>query len=108
MSTRTSQRNDRSAAVNGSRRNQTRLQRRDGAGGILLGTTISFTSANTIADSGNGLALFNVGATIRIRGSARNSRTFDVVTSAAGSLTVRPAVVTTESAGPSITISREE
>lgn len=108
MSTRKSQRNDRSAGVNDTRRTQARITRKDGAGGILVGTGISFTSSNTIADTGNGLALFNVGARIRIRGSAKNSRAFDVVTSAAGTLTVRPATVTTEAAGPTITITRDE
>jgi len=108
MSTRKSQRNDRSASINGTRRPQGKFQRKDGAGGVVTGTGISFTNPGTIADSGNGLALFPVGCAIQIRGSAKNSRRFNVTASAAGSLTVIPATVTSEVAGPTITITREE
>lgn len=107
MSTRTSQRVDRSASLNQSRRSQGRISR-DLGGATVVGTGISFTGPDTIADSGNGLAAFGVNAQIEVRGSAANSRVFDVVTSAAGTLTVRPALVTTESAGASITITRKD
>lgn len=73
---------------------------------MLRATTISFTGPDTIADSGNGLAIFPAGARIRVQGSARNNREFLVVTSAAGSLTVRPARVTSAAAGPSIELRR--
>jgi hypothetical protein len=106
MTTRKSQRISRSAGLNETRRDQQRFSTNKG-GATLVGTGISFTSANTIADSGNGLAVFAVNARIQVRGSPRNSRPFDVVTSAAGTLTVRPSLVTTEAAGPSITIVKE-
>lgn len=105
MSTRKSQRVDRGASGNSSRRTQGRISR-DKGGATVVGTGISFTGPATIADSGNGLAAMDVNASIEVRGSARNSRVFNVVTSAAGTLTVRPALVTSESAGPSITITR--
>lgn len=108
MSTRKSQRNDRSAALGNTRRTQAKITRKDGVGGILTGTTISFTSPNTISDSGNNLAQFNAGATIRVRCSAKNSRVFHILTSAAGTLTTRPSGITSEVAGPTITITREE
>lgn len=73
-------------------------------GYILTATTISFTSADTIADSGNGLAAFLPDTTIRVSGNTANARDYVVATSAAGSLTVFPAFVTTESAGEEITI----
>ena len=105
MSTRKSQRVDRGAAGNSSRRSQGRISR-DKGGATVVGTGISFTGPATIADTGNGLAAFDVNARIEVRGSARNSRVFDVVTSAAGTLTVRPSLITSEVAGPSITITR--
>ncbi len=89
------------------RRVQSRLER-DRGGTIVTATTISFTNPGTIADSGNGLAIFAVGQRVEVRGSARNSRVFTVTASAAGSLTVVPAVVTTETAGPLITINTPE
>jgi len=108
MSTRKSQRHDRSASINRTRRPQSKITRKDGVGGIVVGTGISFTNPGTIADSGNQLALFPVGCAIQVRGSAKNSRRFNVTASAAGSLTVTPATVTSEGAGPTITITREE
>lgn len=76
----------------------------DLGGAFTQGTGIAFTSANTITDSNNQLAKFAVGQLIEVLGSNRNSRTFLIETSAAGTLTVSPAVVTTESAGPTIMI----
>jgi hypothetical protein len=107
MSTRTSQRVDRGASGNLSRRSQGRISRNPG-GATVVGTGISFTAPGTIADSGNGLAAFGVDAQIEVRGSPKNSRVYDVVTSSAGSITVRPAMVTNESAGASITITRKD
>jgi hypothetical protein len=107
MSTRTSQRVDRSASLNTTRRSQGRISR-DQGGATVVGTGISFTAPDTIADSGNGLAAMGVNAQIEVRGSPKNSRVFDVVTSAAGTLTVRPALVTSEAAGASITITRKD
>lgn len=107
MSTRTSQRLGRSASLNDSRRTQGRISV-DKGGATRTATTISFTGPGTIADSGNGLAAFGVNAQIEVRGSPKNSRIFRVTASAAGSLTVQPAQVTTESAGASITITRKD
>lgn len=72
----------------------------------LRAATISFTGPNTIADSGNGLAIFPAGARVRVQGSAANNREFVVVTSAAGTLTVRPSRVTSAAAGPTVELRR--
>lgn len=106
MTTRKSQRIGLSGALNGTRRGQTNFSQNKG-GATVKGTGISFTASNTIADSGNQLAVLAVGAKIEVRGSPRNSRIFDVVTSAAGSIQVRPANITSEGAGAAITIIKE-
>lgn len=103
MSTRRSQRLNQSAGGNLSRA-PSRSTERDPGGPVLKGTTISFTAAGTISDSGNGLAIFPVGMDIEVRGSASNNRRFVVQTSAAGALTVLPGVVVTEAAGAGVTI----
>lgn len=72
------------------------------------GTTISFAAPATIADSANGLGAIPVGALIEVRGSPRNSRKFVVATSAAGALTVTPALITNEAAGPAITVAKAD
>lgn len=103
MSTRESQRSNASASANVSRRTSRNLTQ-DRGGPNVAGTGISFTATDTIADSGNALAVFGVGEMIEIRGAASNSRVFRVVTSAAGTLTVLPALVANESAGASMRI----
>lgn len=105
MSTRRTTQKSQGAAGNLARAPQVNVSTK---GGNLRATTISFTNPGTIADSGNGLAIFPVGARIRVRNSPRNSRQFQVTASAAGSLTVTPAVVTSESAGANITITLED
>ncbi len=107
MSTRINTRIGRGAAENNSRRSQGSFDRDPQSGATIRASTISFTNPDTISDSGNGFAALRAGDPIEVRGSARNSRGVVVVTAAAGSLTVRPAVVTSEAAGPSITINRE-
>lgn len=77
---------------------------RDPGGATLQGTTVGFSNPSTITDSGNGLARFTPGAIINIVGSVSNNRQFTVVTSAAGTLTVTPGRVTTESAGAFVDI----
>ena len=69
----------------------------------LTATTISFTSTDTIADSGNNLAQFLAADYIEIVGSASNDGTFLISTTSAGTITV-PSGITTESAGASVTI----
>lgn len=101
MSTRESQRSTASAAANISRRT-TRLFTGDKGGPNVAGTGISFTATNTIGDTGNGLAVFGVGEMVQVLGSPLNSRPLRVVTSAAGTLTVLPAVVQSENAGAAI------
>ena len=87
-----------------SRRDQQNLERDPGST-ISKQTTISFTSPNTIACSANTLNWTRVGGWIEIRGSAQNSRVYNVVSVSGdgASLTVAPSVVTTEAAGPLIT-----
>jgi hypothetical protein len=105
MSTRISQRLERSAALNATRRGQGRVSQNKG-GSTVVATTISFTSPDTIADSGNGFGSIRVNDRIEVRGSGRNSRHWEVVTAAAGSLTVRGGTITTEAAAPLITVQR--
>jgi hypothetical protein len=105
MSSRVKQTVGASAAGNESRRGQSKIERDPGAGN-LQATTISFTSPGTIADSGSGLGLYAVNDVIDVRGSARNSRLWTVATAGAGSITVTPALITTESAGPTIILQK--
>lgn len=78
---------------------------------FLTAGTISFTSSDTIADSGSGLGIFTIGDRIIVVGSTGNSIEWDVDTAAAGVLTVSRVDLTaivTEAAGPSITIGKLE
>ncbi len=72
---------------------------------LLTDTTISFTASDTIGDTGNGLGIFAIGDLIRIEGTASNDGIFEVLTVAAGTLTVVE-TITTESAGASMTITK--
>lgn len=107
MSTRINSRTKAGASGNLSRRTQSSISR-DPGGPTRVATTIAFTSPATITDSGNGLAVFRVGTSITIRGSALNSRRVTVATSAAGTLTVTPAMIQTASAGPLVTLSSDD
>ena len=106
MTSRLSQTAGLSAAGERSRRTHSVIERDAGAGNYEA-TTISFTNPGTIGDSANGLGVYQVNDTIDVRGSAGNSRRWTVTAVAAGALTVIPAMVTTEAAGPMITIQRE-
>jgi hypothetical protein len=105
VSTRTQQTLPYGAASNRSLRDQ-RTTERDPGGPITKAATISFTAPGTIADSGNGFGWARAGSRIEVRGSALNSRTFVVATASAASVTVLPAVVTSEAAGPSIIVAQ--
>ena len=93
----------RSASLNDSRR-RVNLGTQDKGGLNVQGTDISFTATDTIASAGNAFPSFSVGSNIEVVGSALNSRVFKVVTAAAGTLTVEPALVQAEIAGPFIDI----
>lgn len=69
---------------------------------VITAATISFTAADTIADSGSGFA-FTVGTVISVRGSASNDGIYTVVTAAAGSIIVNEPIAN-EGAGASISI----
>ena len=84
-------------------RSHERLNGRDGI--QLRGTGIAFAATNSITDSGNGLAVFSVGDSIRVEGSASNNGRFTVTSVAAGTLGVAETVVT-EAAGNSILLQR--
>ena len=107
MTTRVEQQKFEGAGLNLTRRQHNTGSREKGSGVVVKGTGISFTGSATIADSGNGLAQFAVGSTIIVKGSPLNSRRWRVTASAAGSLTVTPAQVQSESAGATIEIERE-
>jgi len=106
MSTRDSQRQHLSAAGNNTRRTQGGISR-DTGGATVVSADISFSASQTIALSGSGLAALAVGDIIEVRGSPLNSREWRVNTTGLGFITVRPAMVTNESAGPVITITRK-
>lgn len=103
MTTRQRQTNASSASLNSTRRQHSSFSQ-DKGGATVKGTGISFTSGATIADSGNQLGAIPVGARFRVQGSPSNSRVWRTTAVAAGSITVVPAMVTTESAGALITI----
>ena len=106
MSSRVSQTGSAGADANLSRRSQLKIERDPNAGDYQA-ATIGFTSPATIADSANGLGLYGVGDTIDVRGSALNSRRYVAVTVSVNSITVRPAMITTEAAGPAIIVLRD-
>lgn len=106
MSSRTSQSVSLGADANFSRRTQSKTER-DPQAGDVQATTISFTAPATIADSANGLGGYAVNDAIDVRGSTLNSRRWMVLTTGAGSITVIPAGIQTEAAGPAIIIQRE-
>lgn len=73
---------------------------------IVGQTTISFTATDTIADSGSGLAAFDVGEWILVEGSTDNDGIYKLATVAAGTITVTHGTITTESAGDSVSITQ--
>jgi hypothetical protein len=96
------------AGVAATSRSNSRTVSRDPGGPIVKLTTVSFTAPATIADSGNGLAIFayTLRSTIRVEGSASNNRewTVSAVASDGSSITVAEPNITTESAGALVTI----
>lgn len=108
MSTRSSTRISSSASANLSRSTSRSIQRDPVGGALRIATTIAFSAPATITDSGNGLGAYRVGQRIVVRGSARNSRTWTCATVAAGAITVTEGRITTEAAGPRVSISPED
>ena len=90
----------RGASNNTSRRSHLKVNERD----TIQATDISFTSPATIASAGSGFGRFAVGGIITVLGSPLNSRDFVIETASAASITVSPALVSTESAGATIQI----
>jgi len=107
MSTRNGQRSEQSASLNNTRRTQGRTSR-DKGGATVISTGISFVAGSNIVDSNDGFGALSVGDRIEGRGSPRNSREFRVHTAAAGTIAVRPQLVTSEDAGATITITRKD
>lgn len=72
----------------------------------LTAATISFTAPDTISDSGLGLGIFSVGDYIRVSGSTGglNDGIYQVDTVAAGTITLIEQTITTQGAGPSVTL----
>ena len=90
----------RGAASNMSRRSQLKVNELD----TITATDISFTSPGTIASAGSGFGRLAAGGVITVLGSPLNSRDYVIETAAAGSVTVLPALITTESAGATIQV----
>ena len=70
----------------------------------LTATTISFTAPDTIGDTGSGLAIFAIGDFIRVAGTPTNDGLYEVLTSAAGTLTLVEQTILTQAAGGSYTL----
>ncbi len=90
----------RGASSNMSRRSQLKVNETD----TIRGTDISFTNPGTIASAGSGFGRLAAGSIITVLGSPLNSRDYVVETASAASITVSPAIVSTESAGATIQI----
>ena len=103
IGTRVRQTVSRSATLNNSRRSVSR-NTQDAGGFNVQGTDISFTASDTIASAASAFPVFTVGSNIEVIGSGLNSRVYKVVTRAADTLTVEPALIQTESAGALIDI----
>lgn len=101
IGTRTRHLISRSAASNETRRLQSSYRP---LGGVVRGTDISFASNNQIASAGSAFGSIPVGQVVRVSGSPANSREYVVTATAAGALTVLPAILTTESAGAEIIV----
>lgn len=71
---------------------------------VIKGTDISFSSTNTISSDGNAFGTLSPGQIVQVAGSPLNSRTYSILTAAAGSITVTPALVQAEVAGAAIQI----
>ncbi len=79
----------------------------------LSGTTISFTSPDTIGDTGSGLAIFSVGDRIRISGAGAGTNAGKIVkvaTVVAGTITIEQnqfePTLDTQAAGGSVTLTQ--
>jgi hypothetical protein len=104
IGTRVRQLISKSASANQTRRNITRITT-DNGGFEVQGTDVSFTSPATISSAGNAFPTgLKAGNLIVVTGSALNSRTWELATVSAGSLTVVQQQVQTESAGPLIDV----
>ena len=90
----------RGASINMSRRSQLKVNETD----TIHGTDISFTNPGTIASAGSGFGRLAAGSIITVLGSPLNSRDYVVETASAASITVSPAIVSTESAGATIQV----
>lgn len=100
IGTRVRQLISRGASINMSRRPHLKTN----AVNTITATDISFTSPGTIGSAGSGFGALAAGGVITVLGSPLNSRDYLVETSAADSITVSPALLTTESAGATIQI----
>lgn len=71
-------------------------------------TTITFTSPDTITDSGSGFGIFASGDVVRITGTttAINDGIYTLDTVAAGSITTIEQTITTQGGTPSVTITK--
>lgn len=93
-----------SAALNNTRRHQSRYSQ-DKGGLTIEATTISaVNSTNSFDDSGSGLPVFVAGQLVEVIGLAGNSRIWTVVSRTAASLVVGGGVVTDVSAGGNVII----
>lgn len=90
----------RGASINMSRRSQLKVNELD----TITATDTSFTSPGTIGSAGSRFGRLAAGSIITVLGSPLNSRDYVVETASAASITVSPAIVSTESAGATIQI----
>jgi hypothetical protein len=92
----------RSARSNESRRQSNMYRPADGSS--IVNTDISFTSPATITSASSKFGDLTVGQVVGVVGSPLNNRTYVIETAAAGSITVSPALITTEAGGATIQV----
>lgn len=73
---------------------------------IESGSTVTYTSPDTISDSANGFGSFASGDIIEIEGSTSNDGVYEVDTAAAGVLTIIEQTLSTEASSTSSVISK--
>ena len=72
----------------------------------MRGTGIAFTGSQTITDTGSGLGVFPVNATVKPLLSTANGAMYNVATSSAGTLTIDNPTTVAETAGAAIELHR--
>jgi hypothetical protein len=107
MSTRNTFGSPKGGVTNNTRRPSSSVSQ-DRGGATIKSTGIAFVASSTFTDSNNGFAAVQIGMRVKVRGSALNSRAWEVIGKASdGQIAVRPQQVQAEAAGAAVTITIE-